>query len=607
MINYNNRFSNIDPEVSDVKLEKVIEEEVNIESDKFIEELLESNVVLDEEFNLYDDIMESFNEDIERDMYADCINNDERISESVRLDIINEDNQDRCNRYLEKLDKVSKNIKNVITMSTTSLFNNINDIQKFDNKKYSKYKTNLLKKDSLEGFKGIKNQLTYNSTSISKMNNLGELKAKPEDIPSIAKSVFTKVDRYKPESISKVANYLDTNYTRSLAAVLKTALSTIDSDTKKAKERISSIRKDENCVRKTSEIYRDACNSFDGYLKLYKAYCRVYKKMFKIDRQVFIICGTFATSTVFKHESTEIQDMTFEQISETSSYFIDTKFGTSYMSELADMVVEESNNKFNELLRAIGIDEYQYFEENHEFIVYEKHILAKLIDRVKETAQDIANGMKEFWKRTEDRFRTLNDTNISAKISKVDIAGLADGVIVGSTHEYFKAKELDFAKNAQSYAKSVCAKFKKADSNPNTIVEETKKGLYKAISGLNVSSLAELKEALTKELTGNQIEVDKDWLMSNFNTFKVVVNGDAYTNSIIKQSQKADKKLFDDIANEIDSIDEDKYASLIGSWGKCLVEISTVCHICYAVAMDVYRHQYIEYRNIAVKVIRESK
>lgn len=276
-------------------------------------------------------------------------------------------------------------------------------------------------------------------------------------------------------------------------------------------------------------------------------------------------------------------------------------------SEMSDFLSVFIKDEYKSLMESIGIDELKEYENNNS-LIYEAGRLSKLIENIKETLQEMFSGIKSFWEKTIKKFSDLSDTNMATKINTDIIDQLESDKVYSTTHEFFSIKELDYYTKAIELAKKSSKMFKKAKESGDytSIKKEIMATLYIDISGVDCNSITELKSKLKSELLGKSVDCNKEWYLDNFKEIKSIINNDGSVTKIIKKSYDADKKLFNFIASEIDTIDNN-YTDIVAPWIETLVEISNVTHACYAVAMDVYRRKFVEYRNAAIKAIKASR
>ena len=273
-------------------------------------------------------------------------------------------------------------------------------------------------------------------------------------------------------------------------------------------------------------------------------------------------------------------------------------------------VAEAIEEGYNKLFQSIGINELAVFESTGMQIIYEGEKLQNFKDTVIKFFQDAWAAIKGAFEVALEKFDAMTKEarkNIY-KVSADDVDKLANEKNFGKTHN-FNIKNRVYGNNACDYADQVSNEFKRL-VNKNELTQEeiaSKKdelmeNICKKVSGLDVSNVTDMKEAIKKDIIGEEIEVTKDFVKKNLNELTgIVIAGNSVKH--IKNLYKTSRKYIDNCISRIRKT-TDNEIRVAKEEISVLKNILTCMNSANGVALDATKKRYAEYRNILFKVAK---
>lgn len=291
----------------------------------------------------------------------------------------------------------------------------------------------------------------------------------------------------------------------------------------------------------------------------------------------------------------------FDLISNTKSNCIFPESCISFQDQtqyINNYIEEEYINFISKLAN----DELIYFKENGALVVYEGAKLDDLKDSIEQFFENIWSTIKSQYEDIYCKFeRDLREFK-NRKIKDIDISKLDDTKVYGNTFEYFNMKDYDFGERARKFADKINEEFKSIDDETESkcTKESLMSDVYKAVSSVDANSLVKMEVLLKRKLKGDKIKVDKKYFEKNYDDMLAIAQGNA-VEIAIKKAYNDEKKYFTNMIRSVQKTN-DSYASFIEDWLRCLDTTMIAMVNCYAIAMDMYRRRYKEYRVILTRI-----
>ena len=288
---------------------------------------------------------------------------------------------------------------------------------------------------------------------------------------------------------------------------------------------------------------------------------------------------------------------------------------TLTFSENALYVAEVVERDFNEMFEAIGVNELAVFESTGMQIVYEGKTLKDFKDTVINFFKQAWAKIKAFFESALVKFQSFSKEvkKMIPEIKESDLAALPKDKTFGKTHEF---EELNnsilvlgkYGDNAKDYASKVSDQFEKLSKqdglDSKQIAEkadELEKDICSKVSGIpNVDNSSEMIKAIGKELLGEEVEADCEFVKKNLTTIRNIVVAGSPVKSI-KESYKKSRSFIDDQIKTIKGYTDER-AKVASSELRVIKSIMHCMNQANGKGLDVAKRQFNEYRNILVRV-----
>lgn len=636
-----NRLSSINPDKADIVRRNNDTLSAIRESTKVYNRFLEENKSGEDVVDLYKALSENdltlFESDIEQDMYIDSLDN-KFVNEAAYIETIKSDIIERADKAKEYCNKLLSDTTCSVQTTITDMIISFKSIEDSDRNKHSKL-YNIAKNFSFaiddndevivlkyrpefDKFPGICNFRFYGPNTKSALASLSSI---TNDGPSSVSMDNADRESYYNESIKRIDDIADDalatydlwklsgddaviiGYSDMLKSAdgynIKTGLDTL-CDKKDAvfKAIDAAVETNDNTsytsIVKARDYYSTICKI---YLYSINKFRLVHTELFSANRSAFL-CLTRYLSMKDSYD-----------INESNTTFLNSGAYIRNGIKFADTVANEyellTTGHFNNYIsycKEIGLSEMEKLINTGD-IVYEAADVEKLVSKTKGAFDKISKSIDKFYDKQTDKFKKLQDKKVV--LSKDVINALSDD-FKATTHEFFDIKALSYVDRAIKCVNNISDIFTKAVEKSNLDIDTMTilNDIYSNVSGIkDITSIWDLKKSVRNNLTGNSIDIDKQWIISNSKEISKIIENDSYTDTVIKAIKDADTKLFESVYKKLDAINDEKYTDVITKWTRGLVEIVNTTHICYSIALDVYRREFVEYRNIVVKAIKANK
>lgn len=280
------------------------------------------------------------------------------------------------------------------------------------------------------------------------------------------------------------------------------------------------------------------------------------------------------------------------------------------IDESALYVIESMEANFNSMLESVGIEELQHFEESAEFI-HEAEQKEKVIDK-------IITWLKETWAKirglfekalTEIKKQIEKVTTKIEKASKDKCKNMADRLKEDKTYgKGYEWSGFDKIINGEGDVWNAVRGFETAISGVKIDYQYDSQNIMKIKDQLDTakenmeekiisksSGKKDIREAVTRIIRGNEIDINKAYIVKNFDDLWMYGTDFGKTANTVKKSLNKTKKSFEDtekyfkglaknkddnsaVIKEIIKYIKDSKATLISLDGAILSSVKTRCY-----------------------------
>ena len=290
-------------------------------------------------------------------------------------------------------------------------------------------------------------------------------------------------------------------------------------------------------------------------------------------------------------------------------------------AENALYVAEFIEVEHNKLFESIGINELAVYESTGMEIVYEgeqlQTIKAKIVKFFTNAWEAIKGAIEKVIKWFEEKKKEVRDkfaNELIERATKASLEGVDPKKKFGTTHKYdIKVPDeaclraFDFSRDVQSKFVDLAKSFKdeeKADQTAkiHDLKEDLMSKLIKEISGTDAGSIAEMSKQLKKEMLGEQVTADKEWVSKHLNDMVDVVEKGASTKTF-KRQYNIVKQTINECIRETKKF-KDEQSIIISPCVSVLKSTVQCSNSIVNLTADVLKRRYHEYSHILLSVSR---
>lgn len=269
---------------------------------------------------------------------------------------------------------------------------------------------------------------------------------------------------------------------------------------------------------------------------------------------------------------------------------------TEQSNYVADSIVENYNN----FMQSVGIEELDSYEKYGIELIYTGESADSIVSKIRQLHLNNFATIKNQYNKIYTEFKEqLESSNL---LSEMNLDNIKEDIIVGKVHTFFDFDKINFAEST----KNLCDTIQESElSNDSVLLIENT--ICSSISGLECNTLKEMTSNLKKELIGESITVNKEFLIKNKELIENIVFSNKILNDI-EESYNNQKEVYNYFIESVESIKENSDSlNEMNYWNKLTTLSESVMNSCFSTTFDVYNRMLNEYKNIILKVNQLSE